>query len=183
MCAERLKIKKLSSANWTEPDPTSGLFAQYDRATLEPSRLTGDDWAERILAVELDGGVPNEVQDLWAVGRSVLLYGWFSYPLYTVGDEQMHRVADSAVHHRYLELGGPLSANAAVPSFYRRLKWLFAAEQIPAEREQQWTAVRELRNAGSHSEMQSLRMPLDALTSLKILAQLINGLWDHEYLR
>jgi hypothetical protein len=43
--------------------------------------VSGEDWAVRFLAVELSAKVPEDVQQLFAVARGVLVYGHFFYPL------------------------------------------------------------------------------------------------------
>ena len=80
-------FKRLTQTNWFEPDPTGGAFGEINLATGEERQMTAERWAERILAVGLSEAVPVEVRDLWEVARGVLVYGFFFYPLYTLGDE------------------------------------------------------------------------------------------------
>lgn len=78
--------------------------------------MTPEDWAQRILGVELDVRVPADVRDLFAVARGTLLYGTFLYPMYAVGNEQVHRVADAAAMYRYNDLGGSKTKKGADPA-------------------------------------------------------------------
>jgi hypothetical protein len=86
-------FKRLTEANWREPDLASEAFGEINLATGERRPMTAERWVQRILAVGLSEDVPAEVKDLCEVARGVLLYGYFFYPLYMLGDEQLHRVA------------------------------------------------------------------------------------------
>jgi hypothetical protein len=68
---------------------------------------------------------------MWEVARGVLLYGWFYYPLYALGEHQLRRVADAAVLRRYQQAGGPPNkkrdpddGQLRWPDFKRRVEWL-----------------------------------------------------------
>lgn len=100
-------FKRLTSENWLRADPTGEAFEEVHLATGERRAMTGERWAERILAVQLSDTVPDDVRGLWRVAQGVMLYGWFFHPLYMLGDEQLHRVADAAILHRFQQLGGP----------------------------------------------------------------------------
>lgn len=140
--------------------------------------MNAERWAEQFLAVELEQHVPAEVRELWEVARGVLLYGWFFYPLYMLGEEQLRRVADAAVLHRYRQLDGPPDEQTGEsPSFARRLRWLFDHGHVDRELESRWQATRDLRNLGSHSDFQSLQMPHGSLSTLRVLAKEINTLF------
>jgi hypothetical protein len=171
-------FKRLTVGNWSSPDPVGAAFADTNLATGAQRPMTGDRWAEMMLAVELDVGVPLEVRDLWQVARGVLVYGWFFYPLYALGDEQLHRVADAAILCRYAQLGGPVIARSGrPPNFARRLRWLLDQGHISKHLERRWQAIRELRNLGSHAECQWLQMPMGSVSTLRILAVEINALF------
>src|SRR5438270_7929814 len=89
------------------------------------------------------------VQRLFAVARSTLPYGHYFYPLYTLGAEQLYRVADSAALHRYRDLGGPKSKRGRDPAFATRIDWLRERGAIAAEYIARWDGFRELRNIAS----------------------------------
>jgi hypothetical protein len=171
-------FKKLSLENWRERDPVHDAFGEVNPATREHRPMTAERWAELILAVELAPEVPGDVRDMWEAARGVLLYGWFFYPLYALGDEQLHRVADAAVLHAYQQRGGP--EPSAPPTFASRLAWLLREGHIDATLEHRWTAIRQLRNLGSHATTVTIHMPGDAIQSLRILAKEIDALFAPE---
>jgi hypothetical protein len=43
---------------------------------------------------------------MWQATRGMLLYGWFYYAIYAIGEHQLRRVADAAVLHRYQQADG-----------------------------------------------------------------------------
>lgn len=169
-------FKRLTVENYIRRDETNDLFANFNFATGHVSPMVGGDWARAFLAVELGAHVPEEVRDLFAVARGTMLYGEFFYPLFTLGDEQMHRVADSAAHHRYRQLGGELQ-RGRVPSFYRRIEWLVEHGAIAEEERPRWDAYRGLRNIGAHADFQQLHMPGDVLETCTLVAGSIDALF------
>jgi hypothetical protein len=138
---------------------------------------TGDDWAGIFLGVELAARVPEPIQHLFLVARNTLPYGHFFYPLYTLGSEQLYRVADAAALHRYRDLGGPKTKRGEDPTFKTRIVWLQQRGVIADEHTSQWEGFRELRNATSHADMQSLFTPGNAYTMLRAVAECVNALY------
>lgn len=174
-------FKHLTVSNWAEPDEVSSSFAAFDLVNGRQEDLSPDDWAERFLAIELSPLVPDAIRDMWGVARGVLLYAWFFYPLYALGEDQLRRVADAAVLLRYQSAGGPRDPRSGGwPSLKRRLDWLIERGIISRRVEQRWNATRNLRNYGSHATYARLEMPIGALQSLTILADEINALYVAE---
>ncbi len=171
-----MSFKPLTPNNWDQPDETSTIFARHS-PIVGMVQMNGNDWARAFLAVELSESVPADVRGLFAVARGTLVYGWFFYPLYALGEEQLHRVADAAVAHRYRELDGPLGKRGYLPLLARRIQWLEAEGIIPSDLAPRWNAIRELRNIGSHPDFQMLHPPGDVLTSLKTVAEAVGELF------
>lgn len=120
-------FKQLTPKNWTEPDELSSAFAALDLESGEREDISADGWAEHFLSIELSPAVPEEIRDMWAGDRGVLLYGWFFYPLYALGEDQLRRVADAAVLIRYEQVGGPNDPRSGRPPGLKpRLDWLIA---------------------------------------------------------
>ncbi len=162
-------IKQLTLENWRDADPVLAAFAR-----LDPHRgvvpMEADDWARLILSIDVSERAPEEIRTLFAVGRGTLLYGWFYYPLYVLGDEQLHRVAERAVTWRSDRLGAPSKVN----SFAKRINWLVGEGVIPKRDVVRWDAIRQIRNMGSHPEFQRIGPPGQAVETLRILATSID---------
>jgi hypothetical protein len=172
-----MSFKRLTANNWDEPDATSSIWVRRSRLVAGEIPVDGNAWAREFLAVNLTGPVPVEVANLFEVARGTLLYGWFFYPLYAIGEEQLHRVADVAAAARYQALSGPLNRRNNQPVFAERMKWLLAEGAIPAEHAQRWESIRILRNIGTHPSFQALHMPNDALRSLSIVGECVSALF------
>jgi hypothetical protein len=171
-----MAIKHLTLNNWDQPDDTSSIFSQVSPLG-GVTKIDGSGWARIFLAVEVSDAVPLEVGELFAVARGMLVYGWFYYPLYALGEEQLHRVADSAVAYRYKELCGPLTKRGYMPSLATRIRWLTHQGIIPAAMTTRWDAIRKLRNIGSHPNYQMLHPPGAVLETLRIVAQQVTALF------
>jgi len=103
----------------------SVLLVELDAATGRPLPITPERWTEWFLEPQLDPIVPGEVRTMFNVARGAMLYGCFFYPLYTLGTEQLYRVADAATWHRCRQLGKPLPAGGPKnETFKNRVTWL-----------------------------------------------------------
>jgi hypothetical protein len=169
-------FKKLSRANWAEPDPVMRHFVGVSQAVGNVKPLSGDDWANYFLAVQLADAVPDDVLELFDVAKGVCLYGWFFYPLYHLAEEQLFRVADTAVAAKCKKMRGPDQGT----SFNKRLDWLKARNVLTAEERRWWDSIRELRNLGSHPDFQSVHPPGSVLAMFRDVAKGINALWPSE---
>jgi hypothetical protein len=173
-------IKELTAENWTTPDPAMGAFGEINLAMGEQRPSDGNQLAEQLLRYTLDDGVPADVRAMWDIARGALLYSWFFYPLYALGQDQLHRVADAAVLFRYQQLDGPRDGRTGRwPDLKPRLDWMVRHGHINPELKGRWEAIRDLRNYGSHATYVRLSMPSDAMTTLAILSQEINGLFRY----
>jgi hypothetical protein len=147
-------FKDLTPDNWLQPDPASEIFARFEPTVGRMVQMTGQEWTEVILAVEVTPAAPDEVRDLFAVARGAMVYGAFFYPQYSLAAEQLWRVADAAALARYRQLGGPPRPDGRPVSFGRRVRWLAERGAVPGDRVGRWDGFRELRNAASHPEFQ-----------------------------
>lgn len=132
------------------------------------------DWAKEFLSVELSKGVPVEIQDLFAVARGAMLYGWFFYPLFRLGEEQLYRVVEAAARARYQQAQGTKTS----PRFEKVIERLVDSGLIPAHERERWTAARHLRNIASHPGNATVVPPGMVLRMLKVSATDIDGLFS-----
>jgi hypothetical protein len=173
---ESLRFKQLTVDNYQQPDPVLTAFVRMSEKDGSTRTLTGEDWAEKILAVELSEQVPLEVRRLFAVARGALLYGYFFYPLYTLGAEQLFRVAESAVGHKCRNLGVPAKKLEDM-TFQKRLSHLVDEGVIPASDHRRWDALRHLRNLTSHPKDQTILLPHTAIGELQMIATGIDAMY------
>lgn len=168
-------FKKLTPANWLDVDRVSTYLVEI--STEGPKSINGVRWATAILETELSEDVPLAIRRLFEVAQGVMCYGWFFYPLYTLGYEQMHRVIESAVTHRFRQLDGPKN----ISNYYGRMKWLQEQGVIPKADWGRWDASRRLRNSGSHSDRQSLVDQSGAVYQLEIARKMIESLFESKH--
>jgi len=99
-------------------------------------------------SVVLDERVPLEVRRLFEAAKRTLLYGPFFCPLFALGEEQLYRVADTAVLMKYRSLNGPRRGRHG-SSLESRIQWLRKKGALTTEQAERWDALRELRNSSS----------------------------------
>jgi hypothetical protein len=168
------RFRELTLENWTEPDPTNKVFGRMSPVLgVGPRSMSGDDWARAFLAVELKQHVPNEIRELFDVARGAMLYGWFFYPLFALGEEPLYRVLEAAVRARYRQIGGQKQE----PRFKEAIDFLVENDVIPKPDREHWDAARELRNAASHREQHEALPPGTILRHLEVSAHDINRLF------
>jgi hypothetical protein len=162
-------FKTLTLESWRTADPIGKLFVP----PIDPSRgeEVADAWARAFLEPKLSERVPGAVRQLFHVAQGVMVYGYYFYPLYTVGSEQLYRVLEAALLHKCAELNAPTKLRG----FGKMLEWL-AANNCRINLEV-WNAVRHMRNSGSHPEIQSISTPGMALNDLDIALRLIEDLY------
>ena len=98
-------FKKLTPNNWKEHDPAVDCFVRPIENGVD--KIDEKEWANRILKSKLSAKVPKVVQNLFNVSQATLCYGWFYYPLYTLGIEQSYRVLETALRIKCDQLGAP----------------------------------------------------------------------------
>lgn len=172
---QELVFKKLTPENWDQHDPTSRHIVLIDKDGVHRTPM-GSKWAELILEPKLRPSVPDDIAAMFEVARGILVYGWFFYPLYTAGSEQLYHVNEAAAAIRC----GQLNAPKNVRTFAKRLDWLFDQGHLTEQRFKQWTASRGLRNSAAHKKNQSIYDPTMAVRNIDITVELINELFQAE---
>lgn len=90
-------MKSLTKENWLEADPSILIFSKLNLKTGQSSSISQEEWAERVLRHKLSKDVPEEIVALFEVATGAMLYGYFFTPLYTLGLQQVFRVAEAAI--------------------------------------------------------------------------------------
>jgi hypothetical protein len=164
-------IKALTPENWLEPDPVMECFVTAKAEDCRP--IKGHEWASRILRHTLGDHVPEEVQGLFEAARGIMVYGYFYYPLFTLGTERLSSALEAAVLCRCRELACPQK----VKNLQGRIDWL-AEQGVLSDKEQyQLHISRSIRNDVSHPTRQTLLTPGIALGMLGRCAEDINNLF------
>ena len=166
-------FKQLTPKNWLEHD-TTGSHIVTVSPTGMISKPTSDDWATMILTPRLSEDAPRDLVELFEVARGALCYGFFFYPLYTLGSEQLYRVLEAAVASKFKSEKAP----ARVRRLRNRIDWLRDYGKIDQETTDRLHAARELRNISSHADRQSIYDQTAAIRGVGIVVELINQLFD-----
>lgn len=170
-----LGFKKLSKDNWRLPDPINEYFIKLNLYTGEKLSVNNDERAEEFLNVELSPEVPIDVHRQFEVARGAMLYGCFFYPLFALGTDQLMKVAESAVTHKCLIHG--LAKKTA--RYEIKLQKLRNYNYLTADEHDNWENLRKLRNEFSHSKMQNIFPPFEAMSFLKSITEKINQLFQN----
>ena len=139
-------------------------------------------WIDVFEREKLSDQVPLKIVGLFDVAKGTMIYGWFYYPLLTVGTEQCFRIVESAVRIKCEEIGiktKRLSKKGeALPvSFSRLQETLFSRGILDHKERDRWGALRDLRNMASHPESQSIMTPAMAVDMLRIAVGQVNELF------
>jgi hypothetical protein len=136
------RSKRLTPQNWLEPDPT---FPQLQVQ-----------WLDRILKSRLDERVPLDVRRVFEAAQAVMAYGYFYYPLYSVGTEHLYRALEAAATARAKSMG----FDEDKAGLKRKLDWLNENGAIPDEKRIALDPLVRLRNQASHPEFQAVAPPV-----------------------
>jgi len=166
-------MKGLTSGNWLQPDPLSLAFSNvHDLATGETREMSVEEFLSYVLEPELSMTVPDTVRTLFEGARGALTYGYYFYPLFMVGAEQLFRVAEAAGRDRAEQLNAPKSQ-----TFNDNIRFLIARRMIAESDQERWDAFRMLRNQASHPRYQQIMPPGPTISLLPEIAAAINQLF------
>lgn len=127
-----------------------------------------------IMEPELNESIPEQVRALFEVARGAIAYGYFFYPLFSLGIEQLSRVAETAAFIKSQQEGAPVG----VSNFSRCIDWLKSKKMIVGHDAERWRAINELRNISSHPESQKIFPLPTAVSFLQTTSKLINELFE-----
>lgn len=165
---KHLPFRQLTSSNWAEADPILQRLAVI-RPDGSQSPVSGAGLVEGFLSIRLNEAVPRPIRAMFEVARGTMCYGYFFYPLYTLGAEQLYRVAEAGIRHR---CGGKKSARLAA-----LIDQLVAEGVVPEDQRGRLDALRLLRNHSSHPEDQTILWPGDARNTVERVGALLNALF------
>lgn len=165
-------FKHISAANWEEPDLPCSFFC-----------YTSDYWVEAHLKPQLGPNVPSDVVALFEVARGAMIYGWFFYPIITLGAEQCLRVLEAGVkacceNHCIPTKKRNKKGELLDTSYSDNLGKLEKHRIIPEGEENLWKVARKVRNLTSHPERQIILTPGITWGILQATADRLNVLFS-----
>ena len=168
-----LGFKNLTGDNWLERDIATTVFVRVSDGQIRPT--TSDDWVVDILSPKLLETIPVEIQKLFEVARGILLYGYFFYPLYALGTEQLVRIAEAAISFKCKTL----QAAPTFRTFEKKIDFLADNHVISQQEREGWHAIRKFRNEVSHPKNQTILPPGSAIGLLEYITDKINILFSN----
>jgi hypothetical protein len=165
------EIDRCSPSRWLQPDPTLAVFQKLSHVDGSVVAMTAEDWFEVWQHATIDSPVPADIINLFEQARACLAYGYFFYPLYALGIEQLLRVADAALMVKCDALG------ASAKTFEKRIDWLAARGDRPSFDPEHWHGLRKFRNESSHHSRRMLLTPATAMQFLGDVARAIEALF------
>lgn len=172
--------KIITKKNWRDIDPDCSIFLYLESSDGTAAPIFPNLWLQLVLEPRLSKSVPKDVQELMEVARSALLYGAFYYPLFAHGIDQLHRVGEAAISHKYELCSGPSNIDGRRPTFARKIRWLFESGIIDKEEKQGWWLVKQARNDGSHLFTRKMLAPGLSMMILQNTVHRINLLFSRE---
>jgi hypothetical protein len=167
-----LGFKQITPSNWMECDEVLTGFVKFS-PDGQTSTIPGEEYIKHILEPIISNSVPIEVKKLFEVARGIMVYGFFFYPLYAIGTEQLYRVIEAAVYHKCKELNVPKK----VENYYDKIEWLLKIDAINEEESKRLHVARIARNISSHLESQMIILPFEAINSVKMAIKYIDILY------
>ncbi len=181
--AETLRFKALTLENWQDVDPTITSIVRprpdpnsddpYLRDFADFAPITKEEWVKDILEAKLDPAVPMDLRRLFEAARGAMCYGVFFSPLFTLAEEQFHRIADAAVTFKCQQVSGPSKET----SFKGRVDYLLSKGILPQSDRVRWEAIVNLRNFACHPDFQHILGPSSAVWTVNHMAEEINRLF------
>lgn len=174
--SQDLKFKNITRDNvhLCDPETERSLRISSPRE-LKAGSIAPGDWASEFLKAELKGEVPIEIRRLFEVARGAIIYGFYFYPLFTLGCEQLYRVIETAMNIWWKRSSS--NTDQKIKGFHKRIEWLANKGRLTGKRLELWRGIKELRNSGSHPDDQRLWSPKEVGENLVGASFLLNELF------
>lgn len=172
---ETLGFKNLTIENWLQPDDVVLLFKRLSPSDKAVHDISGEEWTTELLVPKLIPEVPQEIRKLFEVARGAMIYGFFFYPLYALGVEQLARIAEAALTFKCQQIKAPNS----ISSFKEKIGFLCEKKIITEAEKESWDGMRKFRNESSHPKDQNILPPGMAIKILFDIARRINDLYSN----
>ena len=163
-------LKYITKENAIEIDPTNELWYAYTKEN-NFEHMDFKVWLDLFNEPKLSEEVPIDVRILFEVARGTIIYGYYYYPLYMVGMEQLFRIMECAVSLKCKECK---EFKKGKGTFNQKIKFLSSKGLLD---EEYWELVRNLRNFCSHPNVQNLLPPANVYDELEQCAERINHLF------
>lgn len=163
----RSVTKQLNYDNWLTQDA-----AWSNTHGMEFTDDSNREWIAIIQSVQLNASAPENIRVLFSAAQGALVYSIFFHPIMTLALDQVARLVESAARAKYKQISSTRWKN-----FEKSIAWFLQQGIIAAESEKRWTAMRHLRNNGSHPQTQYLYSLGMMAAQLEGAAELINELY------
>jgi hypothetical protein len=173
----RHDFKEIDAGNWQTVDQQTARWMQMTGVIK-----TQEEWVDYYLRAQLKPSIPREIVTLLEVARGDMIYGWFFYPLLTLGAEQCWRVLESGVRFRCRQVGIQTeriarSGRKDYASFSENTNALLERNLAGKFDKSCWDSVRNLRNSTSHPDQQFIMDPAQARRVVEITVHSLNDLF------
>jgi hypothetical protein len=168
-----LGFRQLTLENWLQFDPTSAKLILDNAGATTKTIEVSDAYARDILEHSVSDAVPIEVAAMLEVAKGAMIYGYFFYPLFSVGLEHICKVAEAAIRAKCQTINAP----SKVKTFEERIDYLGKTGMISEDTRRRWHKLRHFRNSVSHPQWQTIYTPGMALGILPRLVDDLNQLF------
>lgn len=172
MSNDRSGQKAITAENFAQPDSRILYFFRDPEV-----------WVRRCQEPTVASEVPQNVATLLEIAQGTISYGWFYYPLLSVGVEQCSRCLEAAARERCKSIGIAVEntdnkGNLRPMPFANLIAALRKRGLLTDEDANRWDVGRDLRNIVAHPNDQLIFTPDQVLGHLKTTIKLINRLFQ-----
>jgi len=131
---------------------------------------------QQLSKIEMAEAAPEEVQVMFDVAKATISYGWFYYPLYSVGTDRLEMTVELAV-----TLGFETLAQRERSTYRSAIAWLCENGHINESLCEELQTSRLSRNDALHPRFQSIRMFGGAVRHAHYVAGLLDRYYAFQY--